>query len=166
MKQHTHNLLKLIKYLSLILITASAFANGAPPAKPSPLHITSDSFKMDYQTRTNIYIDHVIAKLNDTVITADKLIVYMANSGQFQKIIATGHYAHYETVASSKDGKVTGQAETITYDKNKETIIFVGHATATQAHNKFKGPQIKYHISNQRFTFSGDNQDQFNITID
>ncbi len=138
--------------IGLALLAVTAF--GADTASNSVVDIKMDN--MIYHKREGYIelLDNVVLKIDDTVVKADKALIFQSKKGgkgknAFEKIVATGHVK-----IDSPEGAVIGEKAVWTQDKN--IVRFSGNPRVEHGNgHTVHAEAIIYNIITKTCSFEG-----------
>ncbi len=123
--------------LSLLLFTLSY-------AQP----IAGEAQKLEFQKDKIIYTGNVKLVRGESVLKADKVIVFLNEKGKPTKIVAVGQVRFSEP-------KRKARADYAEYDLSKEVIILRGSARVEEEKNILEAEEIVYDRKNQTLEAKG-----------
>lgn len=141
--------LKTISLLAMLLTPLAAqsfdFDDGGP------ITVNADNARLDDIAGTAVYTGQVEIRQNQTVMTADRVVLYRNDSG-LDRIEAEGSPARYQQPADSEGGATDARARRILYSASENTLTFERNAVIEQDGNRFSGDLIHYDTSNRVVT--------------
>ena len=133
-----------IFFIFSILIGNALSAEAVKKIK-GPIVITSEKLTADNQAHTALFERSVVARTEETILYADRMLVYSdKDSGDVTKIDATG------AVKMIKDKRVITSREA-TYYAEGEKVIFTGDPKAVEDGNVMTGKKMTYLMNEDRF---------------
>jgi lipopolysaccharide export system protein LptA len=127
------------------MLIGNALSSEAIKKIKGPIVITSEKLTADNQAHTALFERSVVARNAETVLYADRMLVYSdKDSGDVTKIDATG------AVKMIKDKKVITSREA-TYYAVGEKVIFTGEPKAVEDGNVMTGKKMTYLMNEDRF---------------
>ncbi len=127
-------------FIALLLIAVSFAQQG----------ILVEANKMEYEKNTITYLGNVKATRGQSLLKADKLIVYLDENKKANKIEAVGNVSYLE-------GNRRGKAERAEYDLKTEIITLIGNARVEEGSNFVEGDEIIYYKREERAIAIGKN---------
>lgn len=122
-----------------------------PTDKQQTLHIVADYVQIDHAKGTNYYKGNVHIEQGSTHLDTDILVTRNDQNNQLTEIIATGigKRAVYRTLPESGKPEFIAQADIIKFYPQKNKVMLIGNARASQEKNAFTGPLIEYNTKLQ-----------------
>jgi lipopolysaccharide export system protein LptA len=127
------------------MLIGNALSDEAVKKIKGPIVITSEKLTADNQAHTALFERSVVARNAETVLYADKMLVYSdKESGDVTKIDAKG------AVKMIKNKRVITSQEA-TYYAEGEKVIFTGDPKAVEDGNVMTGKKMTYLMNEDRF---------------
>jgi len=143
--------MKWITTLLLLLWSASAWAAG-------PIHIDSEKMRMDPKSNEVIFSGGVHLTRDDFDLRCDELtILYEGHA--LQRAYATGR-------VRMAQGEKRGASDTALFEKKKNTVTLVGHASVEDAQGVVRGDTIIHNITTQKSEVLQKKGERVHLTID
>lgn len=115
-----------------------------------PYHIQADHVTYKRLQQITVYQGHVSATQGTSELDGDKIIVYNdVITHAINRIIATGHPAHYHTVPDKEKETLYANADTIRYEPLKAQLWLIENAHVNFKQDIFIGPHIWYDMKKQ-----------------
>ncbi len=128
-------------FLTALLI-ASAIAGSQP--------ITGEADSLEFLKDKVIYSGNVRLTRGESVLKADKVIIFLDKEGNPTKIVAEGGVNYVE-------GNRRASAKSAEYDLSRDTIVLRGDARVEEDKNLLEAEEIVYDRKNQTLKAVGDN---------
>jgi lipopolysaccharide export system protein LptA len=154
--------------LAAAVVPATSMAQEKKPTQDEfPLHITADRLEADQKERVIIFIGHVKATYQDSILYCDRLRVFyeqpppgskppakspeekegspLGDMGgeKISRIVATG-----QVRVVQEDKVATGQEAT--YYRDRDEIVLVGNPQLWRAENTLKGERIIFNMKDNK----------------
>ena len=159
------------QFLLIILLCLMAGTSSAlTEDRDLPVHIEANKATMDETTGISLYEGQVVITQGTLKITADMVEVKTVNS-EVTKIVAStekpGRLSHYEEMPDDREGLITADAKTITYEFALEKVKLEGSAKLTQVKDIYRGELLTYDARKGFVTLnsSGKPGDRVSITF-
>lgn len=136
-------------FLFLILLVALPSTLSAHINSKNSVEIESDSVRIEKTTQQAIYLGNVRVKQNDSLLTADKLVVKKNRTGGIEVMIASGKPANFTGNIMEKDQPIFGSANIIYFYPDKQLVELEGQAELQHLQDKFKSPKLSYAMDKQ-----------------
>ncbi len=116
------------------------------------LDITADTVEMNFEERKAVFQGNVQVNEARSILTADKMIVYLTDEDDLRYIEAIGNVVIREI--GSKRVATSGRAE---FDVEKDTIVLLDGPALSEGERGqvSQAEKITYYRSEQRFVFTG-----------
>lgn len=145
------------KWLSLLLICASAPLLAAEPALDStkPIDITADKLEVRQQEKLAVFSGSVVAKQGNITMKSARMLVYYDGAGQ-SGASATAAGATSISKIEADGGvffatpKETAKSSKAIYNVPKEQIRMIGDVTLTRESSVVKGAGLVYNLKTGR----------------
>ena len=132
----------------LCLLPKSSF--GLSSDQYLPYYVRAHSIIYKRKLHLTIYRGDVHATQGTSTLSGDQVVLYNSTTNHdIQRVVATGHPAHYATLPDHQQDRLLAQAETIEYYPKTNQVLLLIKARVTQHENVFTGPHIWYDIKNQ-----------------
>lgn len=112
--------------------------------------ILVEANKMEYEKDSIVYTGNVKATRGQSLLKADKLIVYLDESKKANRIEAIGNVSYAEGIRK-------GKADRAQYDLKSEVLILIGNARVEEGPNFVEGDEITYYKKEDRAIAIGKN---------
>lgn len=145
-----NKLAMLLMAVSLLPLTAQALESDWQ----QEMVIQSDRAELDRKTGMVVYEGDVELTQGTLKIQSDRLVLILEGKS-LKQAIAEGEPAHYEQQVSADKPVTNASAERIDYFAADKLINFSGNAELTQENNSFSGQQIRYDITAETVSASG-----------
>ncbi len=161
------------RHHALAGVLALLCALAAPPLaalkedEEQPVYIEADAVELDEKQALSLYIGHVDYQQGSIRILADEVLVHHKPDRQPQKIIAVGNPVRYRQLLDNEPEEVTGHAQRMEYDTDREEITLIDKAELMQSGDHFASDRIVYNRLTQRVTAgtSASGRERVKITI-
>jgi lipopolysaccharide transport protein LptA len=120
---------------------------ASSPDDAKDLAITSEAFEYRQKDGIATYQGNVEAIQGSRHINGDTLEVYRGKEGGINKIVVYGKPATHESLPEPNKPLFHAQANTITYDVNKNILTLRDHARVEQGGDVYAAPLIEYDIT-------------------
>ncbi len=152
-KHHNHFyfITRIITFL-LIFYSFSSNSLALPNDQNKVAYINADQAMLNRKIGINIFTGHVKFDQGTTHVSANKIVTYSNKQRKVTKMIAYGdphHLAHYQTVPKLHQKPLDAWAVVIKYFPKQRVAYLIKDAVAIQKPNTFKGPIIRYDMTNQ-----------------
>lgn len=149
-----------IAALALVLITGSAFAQGASVAfgglkhdASLPVEITADELTVDQATGSAVFIGNVVAGQGEMRLSAGRVQVQYATengqaTGRIDQLVATGS-------VTLVNGAEAAEAEKAVYTVSASEIVMTGNVILTQGVNALSGEKLTVDLNSGSGRMSG-----------
>jgi lipopolysaccharide transport protein LptA len=133
-------------------------------AQRGPIAIDARRFEADNRRRTATYVDHVVAKQNDTTLTADRLTVAYDEGRQISEVTAEGNVRLVQKGAAGSGSGSSGQptpdrealCSRVVFQVADDRIVCTGMpATLRQGKDVIRGPKITVQVAEERIVVEG-----------
>jgi len=126
-------------------LLAVSIPNAHALENDSEQEITIDSNTATYDdaTATSTYIGSVVSNQGSIHVNSDQLVVHLLN-GEAEKLIFTGHPAHFRQKPSENGEDIVGEALTGEYYPKKNLLVLIDNATVTQGNATYASQWIEY----------------------
>lgn len=135
--------------LGVCLLLSAPFVGAAVSDNQQPLHITSDTFNLNYQSGIATYNGHVLVIQGSRQLSGDQLLIERNPSGQVSKITLYGKPAKFTGLAEPNKPLVHAQALTMVYEPLKNLFTLEHDALIEQNGNISKAPKIIYNTKTE-----------------
>ena len=157
--------MKAFKYIVSLCVSGMlaclAFAQGPGEfrAGQGPLHITAQRLEADHKGNLITFVGEVVARQDEFVLYADRLLVFLDNEGkEMEKILAQGNVRIVQ-------GKRRATCQEATYHHRDRTVILRGDPVVREEDNWIRGWQIIYYIDEQKSVAEGKGEQKVTVTI-
>ncbi len=133
------------------ILLSALFLKGQP--------ITGEAKKLEFKKDQIIYVGNVKLVRGDSVLRADKVIIFIDEKGKPLKIVAIGNVRYSEPGRKA----VSEYAE---YDLKNEVIFLKGNARVEEEKNILEAEEIVYDRKNETLEAKGDNSKVRTIYIE
>jgi lipopolysaccharide export system protein LptA len=117
------------------------------PDDSQNLEISSEAFEYREKDGVATYQGHVEAIQGSRRINGDTLEVYRGKSGGINKIVVYGKPATHESLPDPEKPLFHAQANTITFEMDKNTLTLLKNARVEQGGDVYEAPLIEYDIT-------------------
>ncbi|OGP54182.1 MAG: lipopolysaccharide transport periplasmic protein LptA [Deltaproteobacteria bacterium RBG_13_52_11] len=132
---------------------------GEFKGKKGPVHITSQRLEAEYEKRLITFIGDVVARQEDFVLYADRLILFLNDKGEgIEKIVAQGKVRLVQ-------GNRKATSHEATYYHEEGTVVLQGEPEVREGDNWVRGKRIIYYINEQKSVAEGEGAQRVTITI-
>jgi|HigsolmetaAR202D_1030399.scaffolds.fasta_scaffold21883_2 lipopolysaccharide transport periplasmic protein LptA len=153
-----------ISLLLLALGCAPAWALKSDRTKQAELE--SDQAERDMAKGISVYTGNVVLTQGTTRLTADKMTVHTNAKGELVKAVAEGREVTFRELLDGQQEYIDARAPYMEYvATDGGHITLKGGATLTQGRNSFSGETIRYDMSRELITASGDPQGRERIRM-
>jgi lipopolysaccharide export system protein LptA len=114
-----------------------------------PVTLESDSGFFDDKEGVSIYMGDVIIIQGSLRMDADKVVIYMDDKREIQKMIATGNLVKIKQTAEEGKKSLHGRALTINYNPLKRLLVMTGSAVLWRGGNKTASEFIEYDLESE-----------------
>lgn len=163
--------------LSLLLLSAAAFAQDAAkdapkpedPLKPSgPVTVTAD--RAEWQEGGVMRYGGNVALVSDTLkLAGDSMVLHQYPDGEYDARVTGTPALLSHAGAADKDGKptppVSAQAKNLVYDTRTGVVDIIGNAKMTRGADEITGDEIHYNARERRIQAAGVGGGQVKIVI-
>ncbi len=129
-----------------------------------PITIDARRFEADNRRRTATYVDHVVAKQNDTTLTADRLTVAYDEGRRISEVTAEGNVRIIQKGAAGSASGGSAQpapdrealCSRVVFHVADDQIVCTGApATLRQGEDVIRGPKITVQVAEERIVVEG-----------
>lgn len=126
-----------------------------------PITIDARRFEADNRKRIATYIDQVVAKQDDTTLTADRFTVAYDERRQISQVTAEGSVRIVQKGAAAGAGRPASDREAlcsrVVFQVADDRIVCTGApATLRQGEDVIRGPKITVQVAEERIVVEGD----------
>jgi lipopolysaccharide export system protein LptA len=141
------------------LAPAQMVGVGEFKGKRGPVHITSQRLEAEYEKRLITFIGDVVARQEDFVLYADRLILFLNDKGEgIEKILAQGRVRLVQ-------GDRRATCREATYYHEEGTVVLQGEPEVREGDNWVRGKRIIYYVNEQKSVAEGEGAQRVTITI-
>jgi lipopolysaccharide export system protein LptA len=126
--------------LMMVVLTANALQSDAK----EPITLESNSVFFDDKHGVSIYQGKVIIIQGSLRMDADKVVAYMDDKREIQKLIVTGNPVKIKQTPELGKDDLNGEAKQVAYYPAKALLILEGQAVLWQGGNKTVSEYIEY----------------------
>ncbi len=153
---------------ALLLLAAfapGAQAQGAPPTLTGPITVTADEVDWNDEQRMD-YRGNVKMTAEGFTLVGDQLQLEQRADGIFVRV--DGQPARLDQDDARIDGRVSAQAQQLTYDAASQWIELTGDARLDRGKDRVEGRTIRYNVTARQVQArrAADDDDQVRIIID
>ncbi|MFI4957357.1 MAG: lipopolysaccharide transport periplasmic protein LptA [Gammaproteobacteria bacterium] len=120
---------------------------AASPDDTQDLEISSEQFEYREKEGIATYQGHVEAIQGSRRMNGDTLQVYRGKDGGINKIVVYGKPATHESLPDPQKPLFHAQANTITFEINKNKLTLLDHARVEQGGDVYEAPLIEYDVT-------------------
>lgn len=148
-----------IKFVTAMLVVASANIHALPDDWQQEMTILSDSAEIDRRAGTVVYLGNVILTQGTLRIEADRLMI-LRNSDTLEKAVAEGDRARYQQQIEVDKPPTKALGNRIDYYTGDRRIVITGGAELEQEGNLFSGERITYDMESETVRADGSTNNQ------
>ena len=132
-------------FLGLLLILNPLNIFALDSDRKQTINVEADKASIDKKAGSSRYSGNVIVQQGSMRITADLLIVNTLN-GKLTRMVAEGKPVNFQQQTESGNKNVKAVAGKMTFQADKNIIVFEQEAALSQGANKFSSNRITYNI--------------------
>lgn len=147
--------------MSAVLTVGSAYARESDFTKP--IFINADRTEYDEKTGVQIWSGNVVMSQGTMEINADRITITLRDN-KLSRVEGTGSPIQFQQENEAGE-LVKGNANTIDYNADTNSLILGGSATLTQPGQRLKSERIVFDINRQKVSAEGGDNGRVSIQI-